>query len=140
MPLPEHVARDYLMTGLSLKQHPVALVRDRLHAEGVATAAQWRQTPAGRWLRLAGLVICRQRPDTASGVVFVTLEDETGTANLIVRADTYERFRSIIRGATLLYVEGRVERQGEVVHLLVHRAADRSAWLPTLNVASHDFH
>src|SRR5207237_7181986 len=74
MPLAQHVAHDYVTTGLSLKRHPVSLVRADLTRDRAITAEQLKHTPAGRWVRLAGLVICRQRPDTASGVVFVTLE------------------------------------------------------------------
>lgn len=140
MPLPDHVAHDYLMTGLSLKAHPVSLVRDRLNQHGTLTTAQITASLVGRWVSIAGLVTCRQRPDTASGVVFVTLEDETGVANLIVKSPVYERFRAAIRHATLLWVRGRVEGRDRVINVLIHEARDLSAWLPGVPVTSHDFH
>jgi len=140
MPLGHHVAHDYATTGLSIKQHPVGLVREFLAQRRAITAAELQTTPSGKWVGVAGLVICRQRPDTASGVLFVTLEDETGAANLIVRPPVYEKHRAAIRHATLLLAQGRIEAQDGVIHLLVHRAEDLSSLMPGLSVSSHDFH
>lgn len=92
------------------------------------------KTPAS----VAGIVLVRQRPGTASGIVFLTLEDETGIANLIVRPQVYERFRSVARHSTLLLARGTVERQGQVVHLHVRRLA-RLDSLTLLHAASRDF-
>lgn len=89
---------------------------------------------------MAGLVTCRQRPDTASGVVFVTLEDETGCANVVVWRRLVERQRAELLGARLLGVEGVIERDGDVVHLVARRLFDHSALLGPLAAASRDFH
>jgi error-prone DNA polymerase len=94
----------------------------------------------GGRVRAAGLVTCRQRPDTASGVIFVTLEDETGCVNVVVWRDLIERQRRELLGARLLAVDGYVERDGEVVHLIARRLADRSALLGRLLASSRDFH
>jgi error-prone DNA polymerase len=94
----------------------------------------------GSRARAAGLVTCRQRPDTASGVIFVTLEDETGCVNVVVWRDIADRQRRALLGARLLAVEGRIERDGEVVHLIAGRLEDRSALLGGLLAPSRDFH
>jgi error-prone DNA polymerase len=99
-----------------------------------------RERPHGSLARAAGLVTCRQRPDTASGVVFVTLEDETGTVNVVVWRDLVERQRRELLGARLLGVEGAIERDGEVVHLIARRLTDHSRLLGALLVPSRDFH
>jgi error-prone DNA polymerase len=91
-------------------------------------------------VRTAGLVTCRQRPDTASGVVFVTLEDETGCINVVLWRDLVERQRREMLGARLLGVQGVLEREGEVVHLIARRLFDHSALLGPLAAASRDFH
>jgi error-prone DNA polymerase len=89
---------------------------------------------------VAGLVLVRQRPGTAKGIVFATMEDETGTANLIIRPNIYEKYRPAARGAVALLAEGRVECQGEVVHLQVSRVTDLSKSLAQLRSVSRDFH
>ena len=96
--------------------------------------------PHGARASVAGLVTCRQRPDTASGVIFVTLEDETGCANIVVWARLAERQRDELLGARLLGVHGIVERDADVVHLVARRLVDHSAWLGPLAAASRDFH
>jgi len=140
MPLDGHVIMDYRTTGLSLRQHPVALVRPHLEAMGIASAAQVRQTAHGRWVRTAGLVLVRQRPATAGGIVFETLEDETGIVNLIIRPDVYERYRQAARHAALLRADGRVQRHGDVIHVMVRRLYDLGALLRGCSVSSRDFH
>ena len=107
---------------------------------GVINARQLRRTPAGRRVLVAGLVLVRQRPSTAKGTLFYTLEDETGLANLIVRPKVYERYRRAARGAVALLAEGRVERQGQVVHLQTDRLSDLSDRLGRLQSCSRDFH
>ena len=96
--------------------------------------------PHGRRARAAGIVTGRQRPDTASGVVFVTLEDETGCVNVVVWRDITERQRRELLGSRLMGVEGVLEREGEVVHLVARRLADHSELLGRLATASRDFH
>ena len=113
---------DYGTTGLSLKAHPLSFVRDVLTARGVRPAAALLDpdgAPHGTRAAVAGLVLVRQRPATASGILFVTLEDETGIANLIVRPAVYDRYRAAARHAGALVATGTVERDGVVVHLLV---------------------
>ena len=139
MSLGQEVLADYATAGLSLKCHPVALVRPHLAARGAITAAELRQRQRG-WVSVAGLVLVRQRPGTASGIVFLTMEDETGTANLIIRPAIYDRFRPAARHAVLLGAEGRVERQGEVVHLLAYKLHDLGELLSGYQVRSRDFH
>jgi error-prone DNA polymerase len=134
----EEIVADYASLGLTLGRHPLALLRPRL--QGLLSAAALRERPHGSLARAAGLVTCRQRPDTASGVIFVTLEDETGTVNVIVWRDLVERQRRELLGARLLAVEGAVERDGEVVHLVARRLSDRSVLLGRLAAASRDFH
>lgn len=104
------------------------------------TAAQLEQTPHGRWVRVAGLVLIRQRPGTASGIVFQTMEDETGVVNLIVRPDIYDRYRPAARHATLAMAEGYVERQGQVVHVMALKIEDLSELLEGIEFRSRDFH
>ena len=134
----EEIVADYASLGLSLGRHPLALLRPRLR--GLLSAAALRERPHGSLARAAGLVTCRQRPDTASGVIFVTLEDETGTVNVVVWRDLVERQRRELLGARLLAVAGAVERDGEVVHLIARRLFDRSALLGCLEAPSRDFH
>jgi error-prone DNA polymerase len=125
---------------LTLGRHPLALLRPRLDGLGWMPAAAVHGRAHGSQARAAGLVTCRQRPDTASGVIFVTLEDETGCVNVVVWRDVAERQRRTLLGARLLAVEGRVERDGEVVHLIAGRLEDHSALLGGLAAPSRDFH
>jgi error-prone DNA polymerase len=136
----EEVVADYASLGLTLGRHPLALLRPRLRDSGLIPAAAVQALAHGSRARAAGLVTCRQRPDTASGVIFVTLEDETGCVNVVVWRDLVERQRRELLGARLLAVDGRIERDGDVVHLMARRLADRSALLGGLLVPSRDFH
>jgi error-prone DNA polymerase len=143
IPAVHRVLHDYDAVGLSLKAHPVSFIRDRLERMGVVPTGDLRSPrlcPGKREVRVAGLVICRQRPGTASGVVFVTLEDETGIANLIVWPDVFERFRRVARLSTLLLARGMVERQGEVVHVHVAGLESLDGQLNGLESVSRDFH
>lgn len=139
MPIGQEVMTDYATGGLSLKAHPVALIRQQLKARRIITAAELVKLDRG-WVRVAGLVLIRQRPGTASGIVFETLEDETGVVNLIVRPDIYERFRPAARYAGLLECHGYVERQGQVVHVMAKRLFDLSPLLSGYQLESRDFH
>ena len=136
----ENLVADYASLGLTLGRHPLALLRPRLRRMRLSTAAELRHFPHGRLARAAGIVIGRQRPDTASGVVFVTLEDETGCVNVIVWRDVGEAQRRELLGSRLLAVHGVLEREGEVVHLIARRLVDHSALLGKLATASRDFH
>jgi error-prone DNA polymerase len=136
----EDVTADYRRLRLTLGRHPVALLRPRLAAQRLLTAEAIRALPHGRLARTAGLVIGRQRPDTASGVVFVTLEDETGATNVIVWRDLGDKQRRELLGARLMAVYGKVEREGEVVHLLAARLVDLTPMLGGLETRSRDFH
>jgi error-prone DNA polymerase len=136
----EDIVADYASLGLTLGRHPLALLRERLQRLQLMPAEALRERPHGSLARAAGLVTCRQRPDTASGVVFVTLEDETGTVNVIVWRDLVERQRRELLGARLLGVEGAIERDGEVVHLIARRLTDHSRLLGSLLARSRDFH
>ena len=112
MPLGEHVVEDYATTGLTIKRHPLAFLRAELRREGLAAAADLATLPIDRRLAIAGLVLIRQRPGSAKGVVFITIEDETGIANLIVWPAILERFRRAALGATPLFA-GRLAARGE---------------------------
>jgi error-prone DNA polymerase len=140
MPLGQEVMADYATAGLSLKQHPMALLRAELAARGIITAATLSGLDGGRWAKVAGLVLIRQRPATASGIVFETLEDETGIVNLIIRPNIYERHRAAARHARVLLAEGNVERQGQVIHIMAKRLHDLSDLLGGYRFASRDFH
>ena len=136
----ENIVVDYASTGLTLGRHPLALLRGRLKRLRLSTAAELREFPHGRLARAAGIVTGRQRPGTASGVMFVTLEDETGNVNVVVWSDLVEKQRRELVGASLLGVYGILERQGEVVHLIARRLVDYSALLGQLTTTSRDFH
>src|SRR5690606_33656926 len=131
----EHVVQDYTMLGLSLKAHPVSFVRKELYRQKVLTTAELKNWPDGTWVRVAGLVLVRQRPGTATGICFITIEDETGTANLVVFQKLFEKYRSQIVRARLLMVEGKLQKEGEVIHVSVRRCYDQSGLLHKLGVA-----
>jgi len=130
----EHVIADYRATGLSLKAHPCELLRDKLSGAGILTCREAVAAGNGRVVRLAGVVTVRQRPGTAKGTVFITFEDETGIANIICWPAMVEMFRNHIINATLLIVEGVMQRSEEgVVHIVAERLADRSRWIAGLD-------
>jgi error-prone DNA polymerase len=137
-PLGEQVADDYRALRLSLKAHPVALLRSRLARDGYAENRRLAELPHGRRVKVAGVVVTRQRPGSANGVIFITLEDETGNANLIVWPKTFERFRRVVLRSTMIGVEGPVQRDGIVVHVLAERlvALDRLLGRLTADVAA----
>jgi error-prone DNA polymerase len=143
LPVPseaDDITADYRRIGLTLGRHPLALIRDDLARRRVQPASAVQQSRHGRLVRTAGLVIGRQRPDTASGVIFVTLEDETGIVNVIVWRDLFERQRRELLGSRLMGVHGTIEREGEVVHVLAGRLVDLSEMLGDLEAKSRDFH
>jgi error-prone DNA polymerase len=132
MPLGEHVVEDYASTSLSLKRHPLAFLRAGLDAEGIVPTARLATLPVERRVAVAGLVLIRQRPGSAKGVIFVTIEDETGIANLIVWPPILERFRRIVLGATLLYCRGKLQREEGVIHVVAEDLRDLTPRLHTL--------
>jgi error-prone DNA polymerase len=136
----EDVVADYAHTGLTLRRHPVELLRPRLDAASLLSAARLRELPSGSRVRTAGLVITRQRPGSAKGVTFVTLEDETGHVNLIVWRDVAERQRRALVGSRLMAVSGELQVEGGVMHVVVRRITDLSRWLGELRAAARDFH
>jgi len=136
----QDLVADYASLGLSLGRHPLALLRDRLQRERLLTAEELGRLPHGRFARAAGLVLNRQRPGTASGVTFLTLEDETGQVNVVVWRDLAERQRRALLGARLLAVYGKLERQGEVAHLIAGHLRDMTSLLGNLVTHSRDFH
>ena len=132
MPLGEQVVEDYASLGLTLKRHPLAFLRSELAGEGLVTAADLAHLPVDRRLAIAGIVLIRQRPGSANGVVFITIEDETGIANLIIWPAVLERFRRAALGATLLRCTGKLQREQSVIHVVAERLADMTPRLNTL--------
>jgi DNA polymerase III alpha subunit len=132
MPLGEHVVEDYASLSLTLKRHPLAFLRSELAREGLVTADELAHLPVDRRLSIAGIVLIRQRPGSANGVVFITIEDETGVANLIVWPAILERFRRAALGATLLRCSGKLQREESVIHIVADRLEDMTPRLNTL--------
>jgi error-prone DNA polymerase len=137
MPLGAQVIEDYASLRLSLKAHPLALLREHLPG-GVTTARGLWSIPPGRRVTVAGLVLVRQRPGSAKGVIFTTLEDETGFANCIVWPAVFEAHRAIVMTARLLAVRGRLQREGKVIHVVAERMADWTGRLGVLRAGALD--
>jgi len=135
----EDIVADYRALGLTLGRHPLALLRSRLASDGWLTAAALWERPNGERVRTGGIVVTRQRPGSASGVTFVTVEDETGQANLIVWKSLGDRQRRVLLGSRLLGVSGELQREGDVLHVIARRLEDRSALLGELTARSRDF-
>jgi error-prone DNA polymerase len=133
MPLAEHIVADYQTVRLSLKGHPMQLLRPRFRHEGVLSCVETEAKPDAAFVRTAGIVLVRQRPGKGNAI-FVTLEDETGITNVVIWARLFERFRREVMGARLMLVEGRVQKSVEgVTHLMAQRIADRSIDLLSLS-------
>ncbi len=144
VPLPalelhQEVVADYQTTGFSLRAHPLEFQREKLAGLGVVPASRLATLLDRSRVRVAGLVLVRQRPATASGITFVTLEDETGIANLIVRPDVWRRYFEAASRATILIAHGRLQRQGEIIHVLVTRLEDFSPPGREIASQSRDF-
>jgi error-prone DNA polymerase len=135
MPLSEHVVNDYQTIRLSLKAHPISFLRGHYAAQKFITAERLKSMKDGKRLAMAGLVLIRQRPGSSKGVVFITIEDETGIANLVVWPDVFEKQRKIVMGARLMVVHGIVQRDpdSEVIHVVVRRLEDHSHMLRHLS-------
>ena len=126
------VVEDYGHVGLTLRSHPVSFLREDLRARHIVTCAEAMAARDGRWLEAAGLVLVRQMPGSAKGVMFITIEDETGIANLVIWPKVLEHQRRVILSAGMLAVHGRTQREGEVVHLVAHHLADLSPELASV--------
>jgi error-prone DNA polymerase len=135
----EEVLADYRTAGLSLKAHPMSFLREQLQGQKVVQAQELCTWPNGHPVRVAGIVLVRQRPGTAKGITFVTLEDETGIANLIIRPDVWQRWRQAAFGATILLAHGRLQRHGQVIHVLCTKLENLSEQLKQLASRSRDF-
>jgi error-prone DNA polymerase len=135
----EDIVADYRTFGLTLGRHPLALLRAKLATGGWITAEVVAGLPDGAPVRTGGIVVTRQRPGPAGGVVFATLEDETGYVNLVIWSRIADAHRKVLLGARLLGVDGRLQRAGEVRHIVVDRLEDRSALLGALTAPSRDF-
>lgn len=129
---------DYASTSLSLKAHPVSLVREKLKMFNVKSSQEIRDTQNGSIAKVAGLVIVRQRPGTAGGVCFISIEDETGFSNLVVFEKLFETYRKEILHSRLLMVEGKVQKEGEVVNVIVTKCFDFTKLLKGLNTKEED--
>jgi error-prone DNA polymerase len=136
----QELVADYRSLGLTLGRHPLALLRGRLARIGIITAEQIRGIAHGRIVKVAGVVTHRQRPATASGVVFATLEDETGTVNLVIWRKVLDAQRAAILGAKLMAVKGKVQSEQGVTHIIAYKVEDHSAMLGVLHAPSRDFH
>ncbi|WP_372772184.1 error-prone DNA polymerase [Mangrovibacterium sp.] len=134
----EHVIQDYASTALSLKAHPVSFFRPTLNDFGVTPTSELGNMKNGRQIKVCGLITVRQRPGTAKGVLFITIEDESGFANLVVWAKTFEQYRKVILQSRLLMVEGKLQIEGEVIHVVVGACFNMNE-LMNLKVESRDF-
>jgi error-prone DNA polymerase len=123
---------DYARIGLSLRAHPISFLRAELHRRDIASCAEMMSARDGTFLEVTGLVLVRQRPGSAEGVLFVTLEDETGIANLVIWPNVFEAQRRVILTAGMLAARGRVQCEGEVVHLIVRTLTDLSSLLASV--------
>ncbi len=139
MSLDQHVVADYHSVGLSLKAHPVSLVRTELTNLGILKACELDAQPDRSHVRVAGLVIVRQRPGTSKGTIFITIEDETGIVNLVVWNHMCQRYRMVVRGAAAMVAHGRLERANNVTHVIVTHLEDLSDWLSAIHNRSRDF-
>jgi error-prone DNA polymerase len=133
MPLSEHVVNDYRTLRLSLKAHPMGFLRAPILSEGICSCADLKRSRDRDRVRIAGVVLVRQRPGSAQGVVFMTIEDETGVANAVIWPKVLERERKVVMGARLVVVHGRIQRHEDIIHVVAERLEDRSDWLRLLD-------
>ena len=134
----ERLVEDYRGTGLTVGRHPMYYRRAGLRGQGILSAQELRARRDGELVRTAGCVIARQRPGTAKGFIFISMEDETGIANIIVTPDLYERERTVVTRSKFLFAEGPLQNQDGVVHVKATRIAALSDH--SLELRSHDFH
>ena len=138
MPLPEHVVNDYQTLRLSLKAHPMHFLRDLCRKNGAASCEEIAGLQDGRFVTAAGVVLVRQRPGTAKGVVFMTIEDETGIANIVVWSKVLEKYRRAVMGSRLVWIKGRIQRHEDIIHAVANHLEDRSHWLQLLSADELD--
>jgi len=136
----QDILADYANTGLTLRRHPLALLRPRLNKLSMSSAEDLQTARAGTPVRVAGLVTCRQHPGTAKGVIFVTLEDETGQINVVVWEGVWLKQRRPLLVSRVLRVDGTLQREGEIIHVIAHHLTDYSALVGNLQAHSRDFH
>jgi error-prone DNA polymerase len=134
----EHVVHDYAATALSLKAHPVSFVREKLQQLHILSAKQLGTAKNGDLVKVAGLVLVRQRPGTAGGVCFMTIEDETGFANVVIFQNLFEKYRKEIIQSRLIMVEGKLQIEGEVIHVIVQQCYDFSKLLRQLTPSNNE--
>jgi error-prone DNA polymerase len=135
----EEVVEDYSSAGLTLRKHPVSFLREQLILLKAVTSEQLSELEPDRRVKVAGLVLMRQRPSTASGITFVTLEDETGIANLVVYPSVWQHFRQTARFASVILATGRLQREGDVIHVVCERLDDVSKMLAQIDSKSRNF-
>jgi error-prone DNA polymerase len=135
----QNIVGDYTSTGFTLRRHPLALFREHLNNYQVSTASDLATIEIEASAKVTGLVTCRQRPMTAAGVTFLTLEDESGFINVVVWPNLGEKFRPVVRQAMLLGVVGHVQKSEGVIHLIARELVDLSHWLGTMELSSRDF-
>ncbi len=133
------VVQDYGHVGLTLREHPMTFLRRDLSRRRIVTCAEAVRVRDGTWLETAGLVLVRQRPGSAKGVIFMTLEDETGIANAVLWVKTFEKYRRVVLSAGMVGIYGKIQREGEVVHLVAHRLTDLSQALASVGERNHAF-
>jgi len=138
MPLSEHVVNDYRTLRLSLKAHPMYFLRARAEAARIVACVALKSARNGARVSVGGVILVRQRPGSAAGVVFMTIEDETGVANAVIWPKVLERERKIVMGARLVVIHGRVQRHEDIIHVVAARLEDRSDWLHLLTEDGED--
>jgi error-prone DNA polymerase len=134
----ERLAADYAGTGITIGPHPMAYQRAALCRQGILSARELESYVSNQFVRVAGCVIARQRPGTAKGFVFLSLEDETGIANVILTPDVFERNRLVVTRSRFLKIEGKLQNQEGVVHVKAQRITQLD--IPSVDIRSHDFH
>jgi error-prone DNA polymerase len=134
-----NVVEDYSSVGLTLRQHPVAFLRDDLRSQRVMPCGDLLTSRDGQRVTVAGLVLVRQRPGTATGVIFITIEDETGIANLVVWSSLFDRQRRVVLSSSMLKCGGRVQREGDVIHVVAEQLQDLSSLLRSVGDRQQPF-
>jgi error-prone DNA polymerase len=134
-----NVVQDYSHVGLTLRDHPISFLRRNLSDCHIVTCQEAMTARDGRWLMTAGLVLVRQKPGSAKGVMFMTIEDETGPANVVVWPSLFERRRRVVLGASMMAINGRIQREGDVVHLVAQQLFDLSGDLSCLAERDAEF-
>lgn len=134
-----NVVEDYGHVGLTLREHPVAFLRRDLQKRNIVTCQKAMNGRDGRWLMTAGLVLVRQKPGSAKGVMFITIEDESGPANVVVWPSLFEKRRRFVLGSSMMAINGRIQREGDVVHLVAQQLFDLSGDLSGLADRDVDF-